>query len=188
MQIGSQSFIYDLAKCHINCVAEAELIGDVIAYFTANATRKRSIQVGILSKTHNPKAKMRKIWTLQSNPSLIILWCPTWKGRKKKRHVNSELPQLPNVGVPHSVEISQFFYPSDFCEINFRAQLERGTICQFLTHFTMLQKVSKCEVKAWLCWNLIILPRLTAWNHILVDSNCLKMLFLAILEVLNFDF
>ena len=25
---------------------------------------------------------------------------------------------------------------------------------------TMLQKFSKCEVKAWLCWNLIILPPL----------------------------
>ena len=25
---------------------------------------------------------------------------------------------------------------------------------------TMLQKLSKCEVKAWLCWNLIILPPL----------------------------
>ena len=34
---------------------------------------------------------------------------------------------------------------------------------QILTHFnqlTMLQKLSKCEVKAWLCWNLIILPTL----------------------------
>ena len=133
---------------------------------------------------------MRKIWTLQSNPSLIILWCPTWKGRKKKRHVNSELPQLPNVGVPHSVEISQFFYPSDFCEINFRAQLERGTICQFLTHFTMLQKVSKCEVKAWLCWNLIILPLLQFYVKLNFGEfkNGPKMSFLAISETLNFEF
>ena len=27
-------------------------------------------------------------------------------------------------------------------------------------HHTMLQKLSKCEVKAWLCWNLMILPPL----------------------------
>ena len=27
-------------------------------------------------------------------------------------------------------------------------------------YFTMLQKLSKCEVKAWLCWDLIILPPL----------------------------
>ena len=27
-------------------------------------------------------------------------------------------------------------------------------------HFIMLQKLSKCEVKAWLCWHLIILPPL----------------------------
>ena len=33
--------------------------------------------------------------------------------------------------------------------------------------FTMLQKLSKCEVKAWLCWNLIILPPL----RIYVKSN-----------------
>ena len=26
--------------------------------------------------------------------------------------------------------------------------------------YTLLQKLSKCEVKAWLCWNLIILPPL----------------------------
>ena len=32
---------------------------------------------------------------------------------------------------------------------------------------TMLQNLSKCEVKAWLCWNLIILP--TLWFY--VKSN-----------------
>ena len=33
--------------------------------------------------------------------------------------------------------------------------------CDFMFyHFTMLQKLSKCEVKAWLCWNVIILPTL----------------------------
>ena len=30
------------------------------------------------------------------------------------------------------------------------------TFCQYY-RYTMLQKLSKCEVKAWLCWNLIIL-------------------------------
>ena len=34
-------------------------------------------------------------------------------------------------------------------------------------HFIMLQKLSKCEVKAWLCWHLIILPPL--WFY--VKSN-----------------
>ena len=32
--------------------------------------------------------------------------------------------------------------------------------CLNLQHCTMLQKLSKCEVKAWICWNLIILPPL----------------------------
>ena len=36
---------------------------------------------------------------------------------------------------------------------------------------TMLQKLSKCEVKAWLCWNLIILPPLLFW----VKSNFGKL-------------
>ena len=54
---------------------------------------------------------------------------------------------------------------------------------------TMLQKLSKCEVKAWLCWNLIILPSLRFY----VKSNfgvfkLFKNVILAILEVLNFDF
>ena len=32
--------------------------------------------------------------------------------------------------------------------------------------FTMLQKLSKCEVKAWICWYLIILPPLQfTWNQ-----------------------
>ena len=33
-------------------------------------------------------------------------------------------------------------------------------IWEYMHYFTMLQKFSKCEVKAWLCWNLIILPPL----------------------------
>ena len=54
---------------------------------------------------------------------------------------------------------------------------------------TMLQKLSKCEVKAWLCCNLIILRYSDiTWNPILVNSNGSKISFLAISEVLNFDF
>ena len=54
---------------------------------------------------------------------------------------------------------------------------------------TMLQKLSKFEVKPWLCWNLIILPPLRFY----VKSNFgifkrSKKSFLAILEVLNFEF
>ena len=51
---------------------------------------------------------------------------------------------------------------------------------------TMLQKLSKCEVKAWLCWNgLFYRHSYFKWNHI---SNSPKMLILTILEILNFDF
>ena len=54
---------------------------------------------------------------------------------------------------------------------------------------TTLQKLSKCEVKAWLCWNLIILLPLRFY----VKSNFgefkrSKLSFLPILETLNFDF
>ena len=53
---------------------------------------------------------------------------------------------------------------------------------------TMLQKLSKYEVKAWLCWNLIILLRLRFY----VKSNFgefkwSKNVFLAILETLNLE-
>ena len=39
---------------------------------------------------------------------------------------------------------------------------QRSEVRQFFsfTQCTMLQKLSKCEVKAWLCWNLIIFPAL----------------------------
>ena len=43
---------------------------------------------------------------------------------------------------------------------------------------TMVQKLSKCEVKAWLCWNLIILLHSDfTWNSILGNSNGPKMSF-----------
>ena len=55
--------------------------------------------------------------------------------------------------------------------------------------FTMLQNLSKCEVKAWLCWNLLFYCHSDfMWNQILVNSDGQKLSFLAILEVLNFDF
>ena len=58
-----------------------------------------------------------------------------------------------------------------------------------IIYYTMLQKLSKCEVKAWLCWNLIILPSLRfTWNLIFANFNGQKISFLAIVEVLNFDF
>ena len=56
-------------------------------------------------------------------------------------------------------------------------------------NYTMLQKLSKCEVKAWLCWSLIILPPLYfTWNQTLANSNGHKMLFLTILVTLNLEF
>ena len=61
--------------------------------------------------------------------------------------------------------------------------------CEFNHLSTMLQKLSKCEVKAWLCWNLIIYRHYDfMWNPILVDSIGPKMSFLPILETLNFKF
>ena len=59
----------------------------------------------------------------------------------------------------------------------------------FISKSTMLQKLSKCEVKAWLCWNLIFLLPLRFY----VKSNFggfkrSKNVIFAILEVLNFDF
>ena len=39
------------------------------------------------------------------------------------------------------------------------------------SHYTMLQKISNCEVKAWLCWNFIILSTLRFY----VKSNFGKL-------------
>jgi len=47
------------------------------------------------------------------------------------------------------------------------------------------QKLSKCEVKAWICWNLTTLPPLRFYVKSYFSTI---MSFLAILEVLNFDF
>ena len=59
----------------------------------------------------------------------------------------------------------------------------------YSNYSTMLQKLSKCEVKAWLCWNLIIFRQsYLTWNEISVNSDGPKMLIFTILEVLNFDF
>ena len=52
---------------------------------------------------------------------------------------------------------------------------------------TMLQKLSKCEVKAWLCWSFYRHSDFT-WNQFLVNSNSSKMSFLVILETLNIEF
>ena len=66
-------------------------------------------------------------------------------------------------------------------------------ILKFSHKFTMLQKLSKCEVKAWFCWNLIILPSLRFY----VKSNfgkfkrpnmqCLAILGLWILIFSTFE-
>ena len=39
-------------------------------------------------------------------------------------------------------------------------QLSEMFLSEGFWYGTMLQKLSKCELKAWLCWNLIILPLL----------------------------
>ena len=44
-----------------------------------------------------------------------------------------------------------------------------------LFYLTMVQKLSKCEVKAWLCWNLNSLPVLR--NQILAKPDCQKCHF-----------
>ena len=58
-----------------------------------------------------------------------------------------------------------------------------------LNYCSMLQKLSKCEVKDWLCWiwSFYCHSNFT-WNQILANSNGPKMLILTVLEVLNFDF
>ena len=54
---------------------------------------------------------------------------------------------------------------------------------------TVLQKLSKCEVKAWLCWNLIVLPPLRFYvKPNFGEYKQSKMAFLAILEALTFNF
>ena len=54
---------------------------------------------------------------------------------------------------------------------------------------TMLQNLSKCEVKAWLFWNLIILLPLRFYVKCNVgEIKQSKNIILAILEVINFDF
>ena len=54
---------------------------------------------------------------------------------------------------------------------------------------TMLQKLSKCEVKAWHCWNLTILPPLRFYmKSNFGEFKRFKMSFLAILVTLNFEF
>ena len=73
--------------------------------------------------------------------------------------------------------ISSIFTVSISCK---REKIILGTQC------TMLQKLSKCEVKAWLCWNLIILPPLRFY----VKSNFgeFEQSKNVILETLNFEF
>ena len=61
--------------------------------------------------------------------------------------------------------------------------------CQIFANFTMLQKLWKCEVKAWLCWKWWFYSNSDfTWNQIFASSNSPKMSFLAILETLNFEF
>ena len=55
--------------------------------------------------------------------------------------------------------------------------------------YTMLQKISKCEVKAWLCWSLIILPALRFYvKSNLGEFKRCKNVILANLKTLNFEF
>ena len=67
-------------------------------------------------------------------------------------------------------------------------EVKKNLWCLFECN-TILQKLSKCEVKAWLCWNLIILLPLRFY----VETNFGKfkrsknVIFFAILELLNFD-
>ena len=59
----------------------------------------------------------------------------------------------------------------------------------FFPNCTMLQKLSKCEVKAWLCWSLIILLTLRFYvKSNLGEFKRCKYVILANLETLNFEF
>ena len=96
-----------------------------------------------------------------------ISWQPLWG--KSINQVSVNQPEK-------SANFSQFL------------SLNKTQFCLRFWSSTVIQKLSKCEVKVWLCWNLIILPPL----RIYVKSNLgkfkhPKMPFLAILEVLKFD-
>ena len=57
------------------------------------------------------------------------------------------------------------------------------------SELNMLQKLSKCEVKAVLCWNWLFSRHSDfTWNPVLANSNGPKISFLAILETLNIEF
>ena len=57
--------------------------------------------------------------------------------------------------------MSALIYRPRYSLISFVFTTKNKTeITQSSSRFTMLQKLSKCEVEAWLCWNLIILPPL----------------------------
>ena len=43
---------------------------------------------------------------------------------------------------------------------NFHKSYDKSTMSFLVYEYTMIQKLSKCEVKVWLCWNLIIWPPL----------------------------
>ena len=47
------------------------------------------------------------------------------------------------------------------------------TLISVCLHFTMLQKLSKCEVKAWFCWNVIILQPL--WFYVKSNFGAFKL-------------
>ena len=69
---------------------------------------------------------------------------------------------------------------------NFQICQCKSAVC---LQFTMLQKLSKCEVKAGLCWNLWSNRHSDfMWNQILANSNSPKMSFLQFqrLRTLNF--
>ena len=52
--------------------------------------------------------------------------------------------------------------------------------------FTMLQKLSKCEVKAWLCWKIIFSPLRFYVKSNFGELKQSKLSFFDILVVLNF--
>ena len=97
-----------------------------------------------------------------------------WWGCHQNRHLSIE-------------EKFHFDKPPNFSPFVKDLFLDYATIACY--SYTMLQKISKCELKAWLCWIWSFYRHSDfTWNQILVNSNSPKMSFLAIWETLNFEF
>ena len=119
-----------------------------------------ALNIGIISSLINDRKKLRKC--------LIFLM---------EHPVSCQFKNIKNMLLCNK-------WPTHTNGWNF-SSCKRNFCCCILT---MLQKLSKCEVKAWLCWNLIILlpPRFyVKWNFGKFKKS--KNVIFGNLETLNFE-